>query len=299
LDNIYLELKDLANKISEELSIEINKIKSKIKIASIIIGNDPASLSYLAGMKKKCEKLSIDLEIIQMDNETEENVLLEKINLLNNDNDYAGIIVQVPLPKNFNFHEIACKIDYKKDLDGINPLNEGLLFAGKPFIIPATAWAVYLTLKYVNNILLFNPSGKTACIIGRSLTVGKPLIHLLLSMNLTVTTIHSKSIHPQLISSQSDILIAACGVPEFIDASWIKQGAIVIDVGIHSIDDNSQKGYKLCGDINQASVLKKSKLLTAVPGGIGSVTSTLICANAIKSYYKINKNIDFKFKFEE
>ena len=133
----------------------------------------------------------------------------------------------------------------------------------------------------------------------RSLTVGKPLVSLLLNKNITPVILHTKTIEPQNITKAMDIIVAACGVPEFVNDKWVGEGAVVIDVGIHSIDEpDSDKGYRLCGDVHAESVRKKASILTAVPGGIGSLTSTLIFANALKSYNMINKNCKFKFSFE-
>ncbi len=299
MSGIYLELKQLAESVSAELSEEIKKTGAGIKIASIILGNDPASLSYLSGMKKRAARLGIDLDIISLDANTTENELIKQIDSLNADVNTTGIIVQVPLPKHIDFHNIAMAIDYRKDIDGINPMNEGLLFAGKPFIVPATAGAVILTLKYIVKNYSYDLNNKTACIVGRSLTVGKPLIHLALGLNLTPVVLHTKTPAPQNFSSGTDIVIAACGVPELINGGWIKNDSIVIDVGIHSRNDDSAKGYRLCGDVDRASVLEKSKILTAVPGGIGSITSVLIFANAVKSHYMITQNIDHVFSFEK
>ena len=298
MDCNNLKLKELADSISVEIKNEVQKISSEIKIASIIVGDDPASLSYLTGMKKRAEKLGIGLEIIQYNNIAEKE-LLEKIDKINRDSSFSGLIVQVPLPKHINSQKVAECIDWQKDLDGISPYNIGLLFRNVPFIIPATAQAVDITLDFIAknyNVIL---QGKNTAIIGRSLTVGKPLISLLLSKNITPTILHTKTIEPQDITKKMDIIIAACGVPEFINDRWIGEGAIVVDVGIHSLDDpDNDKGYRLCGDVHAESVRQKASILTAVPGGIGSVTSTLVFANAVKSFYLIENNCKFKFSFE-
>lgn len=297
MKSIYLKLNNLAELISDEIIKETKKIGS-IKVASIILGNDPASLSYLNGMKKKAAKLGFDFEIIQYDKKIKEDNFLNEIMRINKNKKYSGIIVQVPIPKQINFHKLALTIDYKKDIDGINPLNQGLLFAGKPFMIPATAFAVSVTLDYVAKNYDIKLAGMNAAIIGRSLTVGRPVIHLLLNKNITPTIIHTKTIDTDKITSNKDIVIASCGVPELINAKWIKKNAVVIDVGIHSINADNEKGYKLCGDVDAESVLKKASILTAVPGGIGTVTSTLVFANTIKSWYKINKDKKLTFSFE-
>ena len=250
-------------------------------------------------MKKRAENLGIDLDIIQLDKKINEKTFLTKIEKYNKNKKYSGIIIQVPIPEQIDFHEVALQIDHKKDIDCINPYNQGLLFCGKPFIIPATALAVDLSLKFISDEYSIPLKGKSAVIIGRSLTVGKPIYHLLLQRNITPTTVHTKTINTQKIASEADIVIAACGIPELITDKWIKKNAIVIDVGIHSIECDIEKKYKLCGDIDKNSVLKKASILTAVPGGIGAVTSVLIFANVVKSWYKINHNKEFYFNFEK
>ena len=297
MKSIYLKLKELADIISDKIISEIAKLPQKIKIASIILGDDPSCMSYLSGMKKKGEKLGIDVDIIQFDTKIEEKKLLKEIENYNKNKKYSGIIIQVPLPKQIAPHNVALAIDYKKDIDGIHPLNQGLLFCNKPFLIPATALAVDLSLKYISEKYSFSLKGKNAVIMGRSLTVGKPLFHLLLNKNITPTIVHTKTQNTQKITSNADIVIVACGIPELITGKWIKKGSIVIDVGIHCVEFNNEKGYKICGDINADSVIKKAFILTAVPGGIGSITSVLIFANAIKSWYMTNQDKEFCFNF--
>lgn len=295
----YLKLKDLADSISEEIKNEVQRFSSEIKIVSIILGDDPASLSYLNGMKRRAEKLGIILEISQYEINLEEKKLLEQIDKINNDSSYSGLIIQVPLPKHISSQKAAESISWKKDLDGVSPFNIGLLFRNDPFIIPATAQAVDIALNFIAKKYDIILQGKNAAIIGRSLTVGKPLVSLLLNKNITPVILHTKTIEPQNITKAMDIIVAACGVPEFVNDKWVGEGAVVIDVGIHSIDEpDSDKGYRLCGDVHAESVRKKASILTAVPGGIGSLTSTLIFANALKSYNMINKNCKFKFSFE-
>jgi len=297
MENTYLKLDELSEIISSELKQKIIELKSTIKTACLIIGSDPASLSYLRGMQKKALKLGVDLEIIEFESNITENDFLEKIKFYNNSTEFCGIIVQVPLPKGFDFFKLANTIDPKKDIDGISPLNQGLLVFGKPFMIPATAWAVDLSLKFIEKKYDYKLSGKNAVIIGRSLTVGKPSFNLLINRNITPTVTHTKTADVQNICASSDIIVACCGVPEYVNESFVKDGAVVIDVGIHSIQ-NPDSTYKLCGDVDSKSALKNAKIVTAVPGGIGSITSTLLFANALKGYYKINFNKDVIFDFE-
>ncbi|HOV14172.1 MAG TPA: bifunctional 5,10-methylene-tetrahydrofolate dehydrogenase/5,10-methylene-tetrahydrofolate cyclohydrolase, partial [Spirochaetota bacterium] len=186
----------------------------------------------------------------------------------------------------------------KKDLDGISYINQGMLFSGHPFLIPATAWACDITLQHIEKEYSYPLKGKNAVIIGRSLTVGKPAFHLLLQRDITPSIIHTKSVDKEMITKNADIIIATCGVPEIVTASWLKENSVVLDVGIHCIECNVNKTFKLCGDVNANSALHKAMIVTAVPGGIGVVTSSLLFANALKSYYKTvnDKTIDFEFQ---
>jgi methylenetetrahydrofolate dehydrogenase (NADP+) / methenyltetrahydrofolate cyclohydrolase len=298
MENIYLKLNELSDIISNEIKEKILKLDKTIKSACVIIGNDPASLSYLKGMQKKAKNLGMEIEIIELASDINEEDFLKKIENLNLDNNYSGIIVQVPLPKSFDFFKLATTIDYKKDIDGINPLNQGRLAFGKSFMIPATAWAVDITLRFIEDKFGFKLAGKNAVVVGRSLTVGKPAFQLLLQRNITPTMTHTKTIDVDNISSTKDIVVACCGIPELIEDFWIKEGSVVIDVGIHSLE-NEDKTYRLCGDVKSQSALKKASIVTAVPGGIGSITSTLLYANVLKGYYKINFNEEIKFNFEK
>lgn len=298
---IYLKLKELTDTISEEIKNEVININKKICIASVIAGDDPSCISYLKGMKKKADKLGMDIDIIQLEENINKEDFLSKIEELNKNQKYSGLIVQIPLPKQIDLHSVALKLDHKKDIDGITPFNQGLLFNGNPFLVPATALAVDLSLKFISKKFDFPLMGKNAVIIGRSITVGKPTALLFLQNNITPTIVHTKTKDTANISLNADIVVASCGVPEFIKEEWIKKDAVVLDVGIHAINECSLEGEDSCrlsGDVDQKSALKKAKILTAVPGGIGNVTSVLIFANAVKSWYKINKDKDFKFKFE-
>lgn len=293
-----LKLKNLTEIIVSEIKEKIRNIESNIKLASIILGNNNSSLSYLKGMKKNAQKIGLDFEILEYSENITEEQFLKELEQLNQNNEYSGIIIQVPLPKQINFNKVAEKIDYKKDIDAISPYNQGRLFSGKPFLIPATAQAVDITLKFIETNYSYQLKGKNAVIMGRSLTVGKPAFHLLLQRNITPTIVHTKTEKTEEITKKADILVAACGIPELVKKNWIKENSIVIDVGIHYKEDNSAKGYKICGDVDTVSVLNSASIVTAVPGGIGSITSSLAFANCVKCWYKINKNEELHFNFE-
>ncbi|HOF01599.1 MAG TPA: bifunctional 5,10-methylenetetrahydrofolate dehydrogenase/5,10-methenyltetrahydrofolate cyclohydrolase [Spirochaetota bacterium] len=289
-----IKLTELSNQISSELTDIILENNIKAYITSIMVGDDPSSLSYLSGIDKRSKKLGVALNIENFDADVSEDTLVNLIDRLNKDNNCIGIIIQMPLPKQISTDKLLNAIDYRKDIDGLSYLNQGRLFSGNPFIIPATAWAVDIFLANFEKKYNFNLAGKTATIIGRSNTVGKPTFHLALKRNMTINVVHTKTVAAEKVSSQSDIVVAACGVPQLIDDKWIKKEALLIDVGIHCVDGQC----KLCGDVNVEKALEKAAYITAVPGGIGSLTNSLLFANSIKSFFMINRNKEFKFNFE-
>lgn len=289
-----IKLIELSNQISSELTDMIVNDKINGYITSIIVGGDPSSLSYLSGIEKRSKKLGLALSIENFDADVAEDTIVDLIKRLNADNNCIGIIIQMPLPKSLSLNNVLNAIDYRKDIDGLSYVNQGRLFSGNPFIIPATAWAVDIFLANFEKNYNYNLSGKTVTIIGRSNTVGKPTFHLALKRNLTVNVVHTKTVDAEKVSSRSDIVIAACGVPQLIDDKWIKKGALLVDVGIHCPDGQC----KLCGDVNVEKVLEKAAFVTAVPGGIGSLTNSLLFANSIKSFFMINRNKEIKFNFE-
>lgn len=297
MEHTYLKLNDLSDKITSEIEDIINKNFLFIKVVNIAIGEDLSTLSYIRGMQKKACNIGIEIESMTYPIEISLEEFLEEIERMNADDTIHGIIVQTPLPKHIDIKKVSETLRYEKDLDGITFYNQGLLFSGKPFLVPATAWACDLTLQYIKNRYSYELSGKKCVVIGRSITVGKPVFHLMLQRDLTPTIIHTKSIDKENITKDADVVIASCGVPELVNANWLKEGSVVLDVGIHSLHCDIDKTFKLCGDVDAASSLKKAMIVTAVPGGIGVVTTSLLFANALKSYYKIVRNeiIDFEF----
>jgi len=294
LSDKIIKLTELSNLISSELTDIIVNDTITGYITSIIVGDNPSALSYLSGIDKRSKKLGLALNIENFNTDVSEDTLVDLINRLNKDNNCIGIIIQMPLPKSLSLQNILNTIDYRKDIDGLCYINQGRLFSGNPFIIPATAWAVDIFLANFEKNYNYDLTGKTATIIGRSNTVSKPTFHLALKRNLTVNVVHTKTVEAEKISGQSDIVIAACGVPQLIDDKWIKNGALLVDVGIHCPDGQC----KLCGDVNVEKVLEKAAYVTAVPGGIGSLTNSLLFANSIKSFFMINRNKEIKFNFE-
>lgn len=300
MDTIILKLNEYSDIIKNELKDIINKIDKKLKITAINANEDSSYQSYLNGLRKSASLLGIELEILNIYDKNKD--ILEKrvVNTIvdcNKDKCNYGTIVGLPLPHNINSNILSVNIEYKKDIDGITYYNAGRLFYGNPFIIPATPWAVYLTLSYMEKKYDYKFSGKNCIIIGRSNSVGKPLIPLLLKKNFTITTVHTKTESPERISQDKDVVIACCGVKKLIDKNWIKQGSIVIDVGIHCYEEGNKT--KICGDVDTDSILGKAYIVTPVPNGIGSLTNTLLFANCIKSYFLIEKDIEYIFEFEK
>lgn len=292
-----IKLKSLAEEISSEVKTLVKQADSHIKMVCVIVGSDPSSLSYMKGIQKRANKLGLELDILELERDINEHDFYDRIVKLNKMNEYVGIIIQMPLPPHIDKYKLSRLLDYKKDIDGITPYNQGRLFAGRPFLIPATAWAVDLALGYVSDEFDYVLQGKTAVVIGRSLTVGRPVFHLLLERNMTPTVVHTKTIDIKDEIKRHDIVVACCGVPEYVTKDIIKEDSLIIDVGIHCVDDESCD-TRLCGDVKADAVLDKALGVTAVPGGIGVVTSALLFANLVKCWYKINRNEEVIFEFE-
>jgi len=265
--------KEIQAKLKQELKEKINKLKEKLKLVVIQVGNDPASEVYIKNKKNLCEEMGIVCEHIKYDTITQEK-LLEKIKELNNDKEVTGILVQFPIPKDIDENKITEAIAPEKDVDGLTSKNMGKLFKGEKSLVPCTALGVMEILKYKNIDL----QGKKVTIVGRSNLVGLPLIALLLKENATVTTCHSKTINLKEETNKADIVIVAIGKKEFITEEYIKQGAIVIDVGI-----NRHEG-KLYGDNKYDSLYEKCSYITPVPGGVGPLTVTMLINNIYEAY---------------
>ena len=265
--------KKLQTKLKQELKEKIENLEKKLKLVVIQVGDNPASNVYIRNKKNLCEEMNILFEHIKYENISEENLILE-IEQLNNDNNVTGILVQFPLPKEIDERKITEAIDPKKDVDGLTSQNLGKLFKKEETLIPCTALGIIKILKE-NQIDL---TGKKVTIVGRSTLVGLPLIGLLLNENATVTICHSKTENLKEETKQADIVIVAIGKKEFITKEYIKEGAIVIDVGI-----NRHEG-KLYGDCDYNSIYDKCSYITPVPGGVGPLTVTMLVNNVYEAY---------------
>ena len=269
--------KETAKKIRIGLKEEVDELKKNginPKLAVIMVGDDKASAVYVRNKSKACEEIGIEFEEFLMDNTTTQKELISLINKLNNREDIHGILLQSPIPKGLDIREAFNTIDYRKDVDGFNPINVGKLSIGEDCFISCTPYGVIKLLEEYN----ISTEGKRAVIIGRSNIVGKPLIQCLLNKNATVTVCHSKTMDLEKITKEADILIAALGKPKFVTEDMVKDGAVVIDVGI-----NRNEEGKLVGDVDFENVSKKASYITPVPGGVGPMTIAMLMGNVVKS----------------
>ena len=269
--------KETAKKIRIGLKEEVDELKKNginPKLAVIMVGDDKASAVYVRNKSKACEEIGIEFEEFLMDNTTTQKELISLINKLNNREDIHGILLQSPIPKGLDIREAFNTIDYRKDVDGFNPINVGKLSIGEDCFISCTPYGVIKLLEEYN----ISIEGKRAVIIGRSNIVGKPLIQCLLNKNATVTVCHSKTMNLEKITKEADILIAALGKPKFVTEDMVKDGAVVIDVGI-----NRNEEGKLVGDVDFENVSKKASYITPVPGGVGPMTIAMLMGNVVKS----------------
>jgi len=272
---------DLKNKVSALLS-EGEKVPH---LAAILVGSDPASETYVASKVKNCKEVGINSSLFKYESSITEEMLLEKIIELNNDNEIDGILVQVPLPKHISEKKVINTISPKKDVDGFHPLNIGNMVLGFPTFISATPFGILLLLQHYK----IETPGKNVVIIGRSNNVGTPL-SILLSRNnneygnATVTLCHSRTKDIESVCQKADILIAAIGKPKFVTADMVKENAVVIDVGINRIKDETKKsGFALKGDVDFENVAPKCSYITPVPGGVGLMTIAALLMNTYKA----------------
>ncbi len=282
-----LDGKALSNKVKEEIRLETLELKKEGIIpglAVILVGDDPASKTYVASKEKSCIAAGIFSEKITMDKDATEKRLLDKIAKLNNDNSIHGILVQLPLPSHIDTTKVLEAIDPKKDVDGFHVSNVGQLVTGEPTLVPCTPLGVMRILKEYD----INPMGLDACVVGVSNIVGKPMMNLLINARATVTVCHSKTKDLKAHTSRADLLIVGVGIPHMIKADMVKEGAIVIDVGINRMTWGKYKG-KLVGDIDFDTVAEKCSFITPVPGGVGPMTIAMLLKNTLISAKKSMK----------
>ena len=275
---MIIDGKKEAAALREEIKKEIVSIKSKTNkvpgLTVILIGEFAPSLIYVRNKEKNSKEVGINSNVIKYSNDVKEEEVLKKIKELNKDKNVSGILVQLPLPDQIDKKKIINSIDPSKDVDGFNPINVGNLASGYDAIIPCTPLGCLLLLKKIEK----NLSGKHAVIIGRSNLNGKPMAQLLLKENCTVTVAHSKTKNLKEECSKADILIAAVGVANLVKKDWVKDGSIVIDVGIN------KQGDKIVGDVSFGEVKDKVKAISPVPGGVGPMTIACLLKNTLKCF---------------
>ena len=277
-----LDGKQLSNIIKDEIKevvkVRLKKGLKKPHLAAILVGNDGASLTYVGSKVKSCDQVGFDSTLIRLKESITEDDLLLEINKLNKDERIDGYIVQLPLPDHINEERILLKINPHKDVDGFHPTNFGRMALNLPSFVPATPFGIIEMIKRFNIVT----SGKKCLVIGRSNIVGRP-ISILMSqkpINATVCIAHSKTKNIKNLTLQADIIISALGIPEFLKEDMIKKDAVIIDVGItRVIDETTPKGYVLKGDVDFKKVSKKSSFITPVPGGVGPMTIAMLLKN--------------------
>lgn len=240
----------------------------------VIVGNNPASMTYVRNKKRSCEAVGFKSTVIELAEDVSEAALLRQIEALNQNDSVHGILVQLPLPKHINEDQIIAAIDVRKDVDGFHPYQVGCLVAGLDCLKPCTPAGIIELLKAYD----IEMAGRHAVIIGRSHIVGKPMIQLLLDENATVTVCHSRTQNLKTLTQMADILVVAIGKAEFVKADLVKEGAVVIDVGINRLESG-----KLVGDVEFESVSQKASYITPVPGGVGPMTITMLLHNTLKA----------------
>jgi len=281
--------KSLARRMQDRLA---QKIQSAVAsgnrpphLVAVLVGDDPASKTYVRNKMLACKRVGMSSQVLALPADTSEEALLEQIHTLNADASVDGFIVQLPLPAHIDSEKVLLHLAPEKDVDGFHPLNIGRMTLGLPSYIPATPWGIIQMFLHYD----IHPEGKRCVILGRSNIVGRPL-SILLSQNAsygnaTVTLLHSRSRDIQRHCQEADILVAAIGKPHFVHADMVKEGAVVIDVGINKVSaPQSPKGYRIVGDVDYESVKDKCAWITPVPGGVGPMTVTGLLYNTWKAY---------------
>ncbi|WLR43883.1 bifunctional methylenetetrahydrofolate dehydrogenase/methenyltetrahydrofolate cyclohydrolase FolD [Bacillus carboniphilus] len=272
--------KDVAKDKRTQLKKKVEEIRSQgvvPKLIIILVGNDPASLSYIKGKKKAAEETGVDFTLEHLDEGTTEATLLQLIDRYNNDNMVDGILVQLPLPAHIDETKVIEKISPEKDVDGFHPINIGRMMTQQDCFLPCTPAGILELIKTSD----INISGKNAVIIGRSNIVGKPVGQMLLNEHATVTYCHSRTKNIEEFTKQADIVVVAVGIANFLPGNAIKEGAIVIDVGVNRLESG-----KLCGDVHFEEASEHAGHITPVPGGVGPMTITMLISNTVKAAEK-------------
>lgn len=275
---------EVSKKLRVEIKAEVEKIKAAGKkvphLAAILVGSDGASMTYVGAKEKDCHEVGFDSTVLRFDASITEQELLNEVEKINKNPNIDGLIVQLPLPKHINEKKVTETIDYRKDVDGFHPMNVGMMFKGLPCFLPATPFGIIKLIEHYN----IETNGKHCVVIGRSDIVGKPMSALMLQKNCTVTVCHSRTVNINGYIKQADIVIAAVGIPEYVKADMIKDGAVIIDVGITRMEDASAKnGFRLKGDVAYEECAAKASYITPVPGGVGPMTRVALLLNTLNA----------------
>lgn len=266
-----LEGKKVAESVYSQILLDVSLLSVVPKLTVVLVGNDPASETYVRTKAKKCQSLGLQSETVHFPADVSEETLVQQIQTLNADPTTHGVLVQLPLPQHLNKHRVFEVLDPLKDVDGLTAANAGLLALGRPRFVPCTPLGVMEMLKFYG----ISVAGKRAVILGRSDIVGKPMAQLLLNENATITVCHSRSRDVELICKEADVLVAALGKPKWVGPAMVKPGAVVIDVGIHRIDGH------LCGDVDFEAVENQCQAISPVPGGVGPMTIAMLMKNLV------------------
>ncbi len=278
---IILDGKSLADKITQNLKNEVSKLDKKPKLAVILVGDNPASEIYVRNKEKRAVEIGFESLVLPLPKDISEENLLEHIYILNEDENINAILIQLPLPEHINKQRIMESIEPIKDVDGFTSYNFGRLALGyKPYSYPCTPKGIIRLLDEYN----IEIEGKNALVIGRSIIVGKPVSLLLQSRNATVTTAHSKTKNLKELAAKADIIVSAVGKPKFITADYVKENAIIVDVGINRTENG------LCGDVDFVNVKEKTSFITPVPKGVGPMTIAMLMENTLE-LYKIQQKL--------
>ncbi len=283
---ILIDGKMIAQTVKNEIKAEVANLLDSGKrpphLVAVLVGNDGASLSYVKSKEKQSKEVGFTSSVYKFPENIEESKFLETLDFLNTDTEVDGYIVQLPLPKQIDTKKVIAHIDPRKDVDGFHPANAGRMLLSMPSYLPATPAGILTLIKRSG----IETVGKNCVILGRSDIVGTPMSVLMSrkGMDCTVTLCHSKTQNLKQICQQADILIAAIGKPHFVTEDMVKEGAVVIDVGIHRIKDDSEKGYYVTGDVDFEKVAPLCSYITPVPGGVGPMTIVSLLTNTLKAY---------------
>ena len=283
---ILLDGKKTSNDIKDEIAEAVSKMKSNNEkvphLAAVLVGTDGASMTYVGAKVKACERVGFESTLIELPEDTSEEVLLQNIDDLNNSSEIDGFIVQLPLPKHIDEQKVLMAVNPDKDVDGFHPTNVGRMTLDLPSFLPATPYGILQLLERYNVETL----GKHVVVIGRSHIVGRPMSILMSQKrkagDATVTITHSRTKNLEEFTKKADIIIAALGIPEFLTGDMVKEDVVIVDVGITRVPDESkQRDYRLAGDVHFESVSKKSSYITPVPGGVGPMTIAMLLKNTL------------------